>query len=286
MERRAASASASAYGSESSSSSSSEESQSVSQCQPSNKKTSTSTKPRPKRRAPNNNINPRPISNYQHQHHQNQSSKLPLPLPGPSYYNDYCTPTMFTQQCTTRQLSASPPPVFAYPSYPHPHSYSHSEYEGYTLHPVYEQTHPTSSYHPHHQFGYSDNDLPSPFRNEYVECLVVPSQSQMVPLPGSSSLVSPETIKIHQNPENDSDIPTTFSDEEITITPFNMSYAALTGMDFGFELPSSSPTATTTTTTTTTTAAETSPSSPSETSLIAFPLTPEPECCYPFPSLC
>ncbi|PWY93811.1 hypothetical protein BO94DRAFT_543983 [Aspergillus sclerotioniger CBS 115572] len=99
--------------------------------------------------------------------------------------------SMFSHQCT-RQLSASPPPVFSYSSYPHLESYGHHTYG---QPPAYHSI--SSNYH----------DLPY---GEYGTTL--PSI-----LPGP--LLGPGPKKHHS-----------YADDEI-VSPFSMSYASMAGID-------------------------------------------------------
>lgn len=98
---------------------------------------------------------------------------------------------MFSHQCT-RQLSASPPPVFSYPSYPHLDPYRQPNYG---TSPAYSST-------------YSDL---SSFQGEYG----TPVPSIMpVAMSAGGPLKRPHT----------------YADEEI-ISPFSMSYATMAGID-------------------------------------------------------
>ncbi|GAQ37261.1 hypothetical protein AtubIFM55763_000596 [Aspergillus tubingensis] len=100
---------------------------------------------------------------------------------------------MFSQQCT-RQLSASPPPVFSYPSYSHLESYGHHSYGQ-----------PPS----YHSLNNHYNDLPY---GEYGTTLpsILPG-----PILGSGA-------KKHHS----------YADDEI-VSPFSMSYASMAGIDLG-----------------------------------------------------
>jgi hypothetical protein len=87
---------------------------------------------------------------------------------------------MFSHQCT-RQLSASPPPVFSYPSYPYPESYGYSQYPqsttyrtltpsysdlplpGHYLQPL-PSTHPSSA----REHIFPDDDILTPFSMSYA----------------------------------------------------------------------------------------------------------------------
>lgn len=113
----------------------------------------------------------------------------------PASYDYHTTPderAMFAQQCT-RQLSASPPPVFSYP-----------------LLPTYDAYRPTYGPLPvYHTVPSTYNELPFP--GEYGEH--VPSVVPMMPGPG---LVGPA-----RKPTYDEDI----------ISPFSMSYATMAGID-------------------------------------------------------
>ncbi|KAJ5570404.1 uncharacterized protein N7459_009834 [Penicillium hispanicum] len=162
----------------------------------------------------------------------------------PAAYDYYTAPderTMFAQQCT-RQLSASPPPVFSYPSLP-----SYDAYRpAYGQVPVYHTV--PSSYH----------DMP--FSGGYG-----PSVSSVVPMVPSQAMGAP------RKPTYDEDI----------ISPFSMSYASMAGIDLcppashpepGLPMPSlpygySDHQR----------AASTSP----EASIFTFPLTPESPPCSP-----
>ncbi|GKZ29435.1 hypothetical protein AbraIFM66950_004843 [Aspergillus brasiliensis] len=99
--------------------------------------------------------------------------------------------SMFSQQCT-RQLSASPPPVFSYPSYSHLESYGHHSYGQ-----------PPS----YHSLNHHYNDLPY---GEYGTTLpsILPG-----PILGSGA-------KKHHS----------YADDEI-VSPFSMSYASMAGID-------------------------------------------------------
>ncbi|RHZ48558.1 bZIP transcription factor [Aspergillus thermomutatus] len=155
---------------------------------------------------------------------------------------------MFSHQCT-RQLSASPPPVFSYPSYPHLDPYRQSNYG---TSPAYSST-------------YSDL---SSFQGEYG----TPVPSIMpVAMSAGGPLKRPHT----------------FADEEI-ISPFSMSYATMAGIDLcptphhpvesNISIPSLCQIF-----------AEdhSSPSTPAEASMLTCPLTPESDSCSPhsFPFL-
>ncbi|RDK36782.1 hypothetical protein M752DRAFT_109776 [Aspergillus phoenicis ATCC 13157] len=100
---------------------------------------------------------------------------------------------LFSQQCT-RQLSASPPPVFSYPSYSHLESYGHHSYGQ------------APSYH---SLNNHYNDLPY---GEYGTTLpsILPG-----PILGSGA-------KKHHS----------YADDEI-VSPFSMSYASMAGIDLG-----------------------------------------------------
>ncbi|PYH97564.1 hypothetical protein BO71DRAFT_372875 [Aspergillus ellipticus CBS 707.79] len=168
-----------------------------------------------------------------------------------SSYESYSTQddrgSMFSHQCT-RQLSASPPPVFSYPSYSHLDTYGHSTYG---QPPAY------------HSIGSNYNDMP--YHGEYGTQL--PS---ILPLTIASSGPS----KKHHS----------YTDDEI-VSPFSMSYASMAGIDLcptpqhlpepNIPMPPlssvysddhSSP----------------SPSTPAE-PLMAGPLTPESDQCSPHP---
>ncbi|KAG2024465.1 hypothetical protein GB937_003656 [Aspergillus fischeri] len=155
---------------------------------------------------------------------------------------------MFSHQCT-RQLSASPPPVFSYPSYPHLDPYRQASYG---TSPAYSST-------------YSDL---SSFQGEYG----TPVPSIMpVAMSAGGPLKRPHT----------------YADEEI-ISPFSMSYATMAGIDLcptshhpgesNISIPSLCQLF-----------AEdhSSPSTPAETSILTCPLTPESDPCSPhsFPFL-
>ncbi|EAW10084.1 bZIP transcription factor [Aspergillus clavatus NRRL 1] len=157
---------------------------------------------------------------------------------------------MFSHQCT-RQLSASPPPVFSYPSYPHLDPYRQSTYGPS---PVYSSIASTYS------------DLSS-FQGEYG----TPVPSILPPTMASGPVKRPHT----------------YADEEI-INPFSMSYATMAGIDLcpaphhsaesNISIPSLSQIFADD---------HSTPSTPAEGSLLGCPLTPESDPCSPhsFPLL-
>ena len=100
--------------------------------------------------------------------------------------------SMFSHQCT-RQLSASPPPVFSYPSYPHLDPYGQSVY-----------THP----HGYHSIPTSYNDT---YQNDY----------------GSPM---PSILPVTMAPTGPVKRPHPYADEDI-VSPFSMSYASMAGID-------------------------------------------------------
>ncbi|GIC91292.1 bZIP transcription factor [Aspergillus udagawae] len=188
-----------------------------------------------------NNRSSKPNSDTSH------SSRERLP-PYDCYNSQDDRGTMFSHQCT-RQLSASPPPVFSYPSYPHLDPYRQPNYG---TSPAYSST-------------YSDL---SSFQGEYG----TPVPSIMpVAMSAGGPLKRPHT----------------YADEEI-ISPFSMSYATMAGIDLcptshhpgesNISIPSLCQIF-----------AEdhSSPSTPAETSILTCPLTPESDPCSPhsFPFL-
>ncbi|KAJ5683228.1 hypothetical protein N7462_006393 [Penicillium macrosclerotiorum] len=156
---------------------------------------------------------------------------------------DYYSPderTMFAQQCT-RQLSASPPPVFSYPPMP-----TYDTYRApYSQMPVYHTV--PSSYH---EMSFAEYGEP------------VHSVVPMMPNPAMGAA---------RKPAYDEDI----------ISPFSMSYASMAGIDLcpqpshaepGLPMPSLSYGYSDDQS-----AASTSP----EASIFTFPLTPESPPCSP-----
>ncbi|PYH41818.1 bZIP transcription factor [Aspergillus saccharolyticus JOP 1030-1] len=114
-----------------------------------------------------------------------------------SSYDSYSTSddrgSMFSHQCT-RQLSASPPPVFSYPSYSHLDPYGHSSYGQ------------PPAYHP---IGGSYHDLS--YHNEYSTQL-------------------PSILPVAFSATGPSKKPHSYADDEI-VSPFSISYASMAGID-------------------------------------------------------
>ncbi|KAA8649209.1 bZIP transcription factor [Aspergillus tanneri] len=112
-------------------------------------------------------------------------------------YDSYSTQeergTMFSHQCT-RQLSASPPPVFSYPSYPHLDPYGQSTY---------------GQSPPYHSLSGVYHD--APIQGEYGP-----------PIPSIIPVTMTTTGPTKRHPA--------YADEDI-ISPFNMSYASMAGID-------------------------------------------------------
>jgi hypothetical protein len=101
---------------------------------------------------------------------------------------------MFAQQCT-RQLSASPPPVFSYPS----SSYSYTESYNQTSRP--QPVYPTISQ------AYNDLSFP----NQYLHAL----PANYPTLPPATSSMKRESV---------------YADEDI-MNPFTVNYATMAGID-------------------------------------------------------
>ncbi|KAE8385017.1 hypothetical protein BDV23DRAFT_26175 [Aspergillus alliaceus] len=152
--------------------------------------------------------------------------------------------TMFSQQCT-RQLTASPPPVYSYTSYSQLEPYGQSAY---------------GQPHPYHSIPNAYNDMS--FQGEYGTS--VPSI-----LPVTMTTTGP--VKR----------PHAYADEEI-ISPFSMSYASMAGIDLcpsshhlsdsNIPMPPLSHVCSDD---------HSSPSTPAEPSNLACPLTPESDSCSP-----
>ncbi|KAE8146244.1 hypothetical protein BDV25DRAFT_162874 [Aspergillus avenaceus] len=152
---------------------------------------------------------------------------------------------MFAHQCT-RQLSASPPPVFSYPSYPHLDPYGQSTYGQ------------QPSYHALHH-SYNDMTL----QGEYGTS--IPSI-----LPVTMSTTGPIKRPPH-----------VYADEDI-ISPFSMSYASMAGIELcsssqhlsepNIPMPPLSHVCSDD---------HSSPSTPAEPSNLGCPLTPESGPCSP-----
>ncbi|RAK72087.1 bZIP transcription factor [Aspergillus fijiensis CBS 313.89] len=165
-----------------------------------------------------------------------------------SSYDGYSTSddrgSMFSHQCT-RQLSASPPPVFSYPSYSHLDPYGHSSYGQ-----------PPS----YHSIGSSYHDLP--YHNEYNTHL-------------------PSILPVAISATGPSKKPHSYADDEI-VSPFSMSYASMAGIDLcptpqhlpetNIPMPPLSSAHSD---------GHSSPSTPAEPSLGTGPLTPESGPCSP-----
>ncbi|PLB34003.1 bZIP transcription factor [Aspergillus candidus] len=162
-------------------------------------------------------------------------------------YDYYSAPddrsSMFSHQCT-RQLSASPPPVFSYPSYPHLDPYGQSVY-----------AHP----HGYHTIPTSYNDT---YQNDY----------------GSPM---PSILPVTMAPTGPVKRPHPYADEDI-VSPFSMSYASMAGIDLcptpqhfaenNIPIPPLSHVYSDD---------HSSPSTPPEPSIMACPLTPESGPCSP-----
>ncbi|BDD61194.1 hypothetical protein MPDQ_002639 [Monascus purpureus] len=205
-------------------------------------------------------------------------------LSSPSPYDPY-PPSMFSQQCT-RQLSTSPPPVFAYP----PSSYP--PLDGY-LQPVYTPVVPVT---PHHYIPNSYNDFAwNASEHQHFVSVLPPSSSSSS---SSSSLMvpgglPPDSMKGHthdgslHHPGHG-----LFPHENTTedaFGPFSIEYPPIPSLDW-HSSSSSSPSSSSSSGRTRSVSdvptlafpivgnggpLSSSPPSPSETSLIAYPLTPD-----------
>jgi len=100
---------------------------------------------------------------------------------------------MFSHQCT-RQLSASPPPVFSYSSYPFPEPYIHTPYPQHT------------AYH----------TMPAPYSELSMQSQYLP------PLPSALPGMLASTASMKRD--------SVFSEDDI-LSPFSMSYASMAGID-------------------------------------------------------
>ncbi|KAE8132307.1 hypothetical protein BDV38DRAFT_261719 [Aspergillus pseudotamarii] len=150
---------------------------------------------------------------------------------------------MFSHQCT-RQLSASPPPVYSYPSYSHLEPYGQSPY---------------GQPHPYHSIPSTYSDM---YHGEYGTS--VPSI-----LPVTMTTAGP--VKR----------PHVYADEDI-VSPFSMSYASMAGIDLcpssqhlsesNIPMPPLSHVCSDD---------HSSPSTPAEPPNLACPLTPESDPCSP-----
>ncbi|KAJ5610182.1 hypothetical protein N7510_006901 [Penicillium lagena] len=121
----------------------------------------------------------------------------------PVPYEFYATPddrsALFAQQCTTRQLSASPPPAFSYPSLP--------SYDGYRQ-PIFSQS-PM-----YHGLANGYNELPfQPDFGEHIPSIVsVPANMRKQSSFGDEDIISPFSMSYatmagidlcsHQQPES------------------------------------------------------------------------------------
>lgn len=233
--------------------------------------TSTSTRSRTKQQQQQQQRAP---STRQHAHDLSSSSP----------YDPY-PPSMFSQQCT-RQLSTSPPPVFAYP----PPSYP--PLDGY-LQPVYIPVVPGT---PHHYIPNSYNDLAWNASEHQHSASVLPpssSSSSSLTVPGG---LPPDSMKGHTHDGSPHLHHHTghgpFSHESTTedaFGPFSIGYPPIPSLDW-YSSSSSSPSSSSSSERTRSVSdvptlafpivgnggpPSSSPPSPSETSLIAYPLTPD-----------
>lgn len=122
----------------------------------------------------------------------------------PASYEYYSTPderNMFAQQCT-RQLSASPPPVFSYPPIPTYDTYR----QPYSQLPLY------------HNVPATYNEMS--FAGDYGE----PVNSGIPMIPGTAMGVGRKQVY-----------------EEEMISPFSMSYASMAGIDLCAQPPQAEP---------------------------------------------
>ncbi|KAI9038506.1 bZIP transcription factor [Aspergillus affinis] len=113
--------------------------------------------------------------------------------PYDSYSSQEERGTLFSHQCT-RQLSASPPPVFSYPSYSHLDPYGQSGY---------------GQPHPYHSIPNSYHDMS--IHGEYG-----------TPVPSIIPVTMANSGPTKRHPA--------YADEDI-ISPFSMSYASMAGID-------------------------------------------------------
>ncbi|KAL2223477.1 hypothetical protein M432DRAFT_59378 [Thermoascus aurantiacus ATCC 26904] len=102
--------------------------------------------------------------------------------------------SMFSHQ-STRQLSASPPPVFSYPSYPYPETYGQSVYSQHSM---------------YHSMTAPYDDI-STIQGQYLE-----------PLPSTMTTTAPSTASTKRA--------NVFAEEDI-LSPFSLSYATMAGID-------------------------------------------------------
>ncbi|KAE8349748.1 hypothetical protein BDV28DRAFT_140564 [Aspergillus coremiiformis] len=152
--------------------------------------------------------------------------------------------TMFTHQCT-RQLSASPPPVYSYPSYSQLEPYGHSTY---------------GQPHPYHSIPGTYSEMS--FQGGYGTPV-----SSILPV----TMTSTGPVKR----------PHVYTDEDI-VSPFSMSYASMAGIDLcpsshhlpeaNIPMPPLSHICSDD---------HSSPSTPAEPPNLACPLTPESDPCSP-----
>lgn len=102
--------------------------------------------------------------------------------------------SMFSHQ-STRQLSASPPPVFSYPSYPYPETYGQSVYSQHSM---------------YHSMTAPYDDI-STIQGQYLE-----------PFPSTMTTTAPSTASTKRA--------NVFAEEDI-LSPFSLSYATMAGID-------------------------------------------------------
>lgn len=120
---------------------------------------------------------------------------LPVRHPNDNFNSREDRGPMFSQQCT-RQLSASPPPVFSYPSSSYPYTESYNQ-----------TTRPQQSSYPTITQTYNDMSFP----NQYLHSL--PTNYPI--LPPATSSIKRENI---------------YPDEDI-MNPFTVNYASMAGID-------------------------------------------------------
>ena len=99
---------------------------------------------------------------------------------------------MFSQQCT-RQLSASPPPVFSYSSYPFPEPHIYQPYPQHT------------AYH----------TMPAPYADLSMQAQYLPPLPSTLPTMMGAATMKRESL---------------FPEDDI-MSPFSMSYASMAGID-------------------------------------------------------
>ncbi|CAI7595742.1 unnamed protein product [Penicillium pancosmium] len=162
----------------------------------------------------------------------------------PASYEYYSAPderTMFAQQCT-RQLSASPPPVFSYPPIPTYDTYR----QPYSQLPLY------------HNVPATYNEMS--FAADYGE----PVSSVVPMIPGTVMGVGRKQVY-----------------EEEMISPFSMSYASMAGIDLCAQPPQAEPGLPMPSLSYAYTDDQRTASTSPEASIFAFPPTPESPPCSP-----